>query len=685
MQRAICTSILALVAAASASQVTPVQKVLDMMAKLVEKGKAAMEEEKTGFDTYVKFCESATVEKGRRIAEAAERIEGLSASIDKAASDADQLTREIAEADAVIDASTAEKANATEVRKTEAADYAVLLKDYMDSIVAIGKAMAVLKQQGSSLPQAGAFVQLSKQIAHGKKISPTEASAFLDAFLRGRTGDEQPAKVPGSLLAESSFQPEEAGYDFSSDGVIGMLEKIEDQFKDEKMSLMKDELEKKNAYSTLVAGLDAENSHASRGKDRKTQERASILEQKAQDEAELEDVTASKKEDSKYKQDLEIDWKHKTTQFNSRQKLRKEELQAICQAIDIISGESVSGSAGKHLPSLLQAKRASALAFTGSERNNLRSPNVEKVVKLLQGKAQSLQSVELASLASRVKASPFAAVADMIKDLIAKKQAQGSAETTKQAWCEGELSGNNATRTGKTDELEGLQAGVDKLQATIQQIGDEVVDLKQQVSEMRTEMSEATSIRQKEKNENVATIADAKAAQAAVAQALSVLNEFYAKAGQATALVQASSVQPVPVAFSSKPYTGMGSESGGVIGMIEVIQSDFARLQTETTAAEQAAAKEYETFMSDSKLDVAGKEKDVEHKTAQAESLAQKVNTMKLDLANVQKELDAANQAFEVLKPQCADATASYEEQKAKREEEMKTLQQALDALNAVR
>ena len=33
------------------------------------------------------------------------------------------------------------------------------------------------------------------------------------------------------------------------------------------------------------------------------------------------------------------------------------------------------------------------------------------------------------------------------------------------------------------------------------------------------------------------------------------------------------------------PYTGMGAESGGVVGMLEVIQSDFERLETETEAA----------------------------------------------------------------------------------------------------
>ena len=35
-----------------------------------------------------------------------------------------------------------------------------------------------------------------------------------------------------------------------------------------------------------------------------------------------------------------------------------------------------------------------------------------------------------------------------------------------------------------------------------------------------------------------------------------------------------------------KAYTGMGGESGGVVGMLEVIESDFARLESDTKAAE---------------------------------------------------------------------------------------------------
>jgi len=273
----------------------------------------------------------------------------------------------------------------------------------------------------------------------------------------------------------------------------------------------------------------------------------------------------------------------------------------------------------------------------------------------------------------------------LIKDLIAKKQAQGAKESSKQQYCETEMSANKKTREEKTDEVEDLQAAADKINATIASLGEEVATLNTDITDMKKAVRQATAVRTKEKANNTAAIADAKAAQAAVAQAISVLQEFYAKAGQATALVQEGHQQPIPEAMDSKPYQGMGAESGGVLGMMEVIQSDFARLETETTSAESAAAAEYEEFMDDSNIDIASKEKDVEGKQDRIEREQQKLFEKSSDLKAVEAELDAAMKTFEELKPQCADAEASYEEQKKLREEEMATLQQALDALNAAR
>ena len=107
-------------------------------------------------------------------------------------------------------------------------------------------------------------------------------------------------------------------------------------------------------------------------------------------------------------------------------------------------------------------------------------------------------------------------------------------------------------------------------------------------------------------------IEDAKVAQVAVAKALTVLQEFYAGAATATALTQQDPASDAPATFS-KPYTGMGGSNTGVIGMLEVIQGDFARLESETTTSESAADEEYTRFTDDSSQDKAVKNTDLDN------------------------------------------------------------------------
>merc|ERR1712137_77289 len=153
----------------------------------------------------------------------------------------------------------------------------------------------------------------------------------------------------------------------------------------------------------------------------------------------------------------------------------------------------------------------------------------------------------------------------------------------------------------------------------------------------------------------------------------------YAKAGEATALVQQQKKEPE---IFDEPYKGMGGESGGVIGMLEVIESDFARLEAETKAAEEQAQKEYDEFMTDSEVDKTKKSTDIEHKTAKKQDEEQALTTKKSDLEGTQKELDAALAYFDKLKPSCVDAGVSYEDRVARRKEEIESLQEALKILN---
>merc|ERR1719287_343111 len=191
-------------------------------------------------------------------------------------------------------------------------------------------------------------------------------------------------------------------------------------------------------------------------------------------------------------------------------------------------------------------------------------------------------------------------------------------------------------------------------------------------------MAKATKLREEEKATNAEAVEDSQEAQTAVAQALTVLKEFYAKAADATAFLQ----QPEAPAIFDSAYKGMQSENGGVVGMLEVIESDFARLESDTKASEATAQKEYDGFMTDSKVDKSEKSTDIEHKTAKKQDESQALTTKNRDLEGTQKELDAALAYFDKLKPSCVDSGVSYEDRVARRKEEIESLQEALKILN---
>merc|ERR1719437_159598 len=238
--------------------------------------------------------------------------------------------------------------------------------------------------------------------------------------------------------------------------------------------------------------------------------------------------------------------------------------------------------------------------------------------------------------------NPFAKVITMIEDLLEKLKAQAAAEAEHKAWCDEQLKENKHKRDAKTAAVEKLTAEIAKLAGEIADMGAQIDVLIQEQAELTKAMAEATEIRQKEKAENLDTIADAKAGSAAVASALSILQEFYSS--------QASFLQRGKQVPEMAAYKVMSGNAGGVIGMLEVIQTDFMRLEADTKAAEAQAAKEYATFMAESEATKKKKhEEEVQTKLDKDQAEFDK-GELEKDLAAEQAQLDAANQYSEATK-----------------------------------
>ncbi|CAK0849254.1 unnamed protein product [Prorocentrum cordatum] len=654
-------------AGAGEQQVTPVQKVITLMEGMMEQGTKEKKAEQVQFAAYKQFCEDTTSLKQKAIAEANDKIEVLKADIEKYLSDAEQLKKEIEGHDADISAWDGDMAAASKVRQLEKADYETLHTDYSESVGALQRAIEVLKKQAYNRPQA-AFVQLAD--LNGLSLIPPEAKRAIAVFLQ-----QDPDAAAEGLEVSA---PEAYGYEFQSKGVIDMLEKLLDKFIAERTTLEKTETKTQQEFEMLMQDLESSTAQSKQDREEKAELKAKALQAKADAEGDLTDTTTTRDADQQYLTDLVATCEQKATDFESRQTLRAEELVAVQKAIDIISTDAVSGNAEKHLAATDEEKAAYGPAFAAL-RSATSSEFQEQAARYLRQQAGRIGSRVLSTLAARVEADPFKKVKKMIKDLITRLMEEANEEAEHKGWCDTELSTNEQTRKTKTQAVETLHAEIDQLQTSTAKLTEEIAEHTKAVAELQKAMAEATELRKTEKEKNEETIKDAQEAQTAVAQALTVLKEFYARAAEATAFVQQ---QPEPPPIFEKAYTGMGGESGGVVSMLEVIESDFARLEGDTAAAEQAAQQEYETFITDSKVDLMGQQKDVEHKTAKVKSEKKALVVKAADLEGTQKELDAALLYFDKLKPSCIDAGTSYEGRVARREEEIESLQTALRILN---
>merc|ERR1719262_473429 len=242
--------------AGSSAQVTPVQKVIDLMEGMLEKGKKEKHDEQVQFAAYKQFCDDTSVEKKRAIAEANERIDVLKADIQKYTADAARLTKEIAELDEDISIWNGDIKAATNVREIEKADYDATHKDYSESVDALQRAIAVLKKQSHDRKQAS-LIQLKEL-----NLIPAEAKKAIDLFLM---------QDPEGLAVSA---PEANAYEFQSSGVIEMLEKLLDKFIDERTTLEKEEMNSKHAYDMLMQDLNAQIAQAEKDRDEKSESKA---------------------------------------------------------------------------------------------------------------------------------------------------------------------------------------------------------------------------------------------------------------------------------------------------------------------------------------------------------------------------------------------------------------------------
>merc|ERR1719382_498506 len=347
---------------------------------------------------------------------------------------------------------------------------------------------------------------------------------------------------------------------------------------------------------------------------------------------------------------------------------RAEELKAIADAKNLLT--SKTGGAESQTYSLLQLRSRADLA------------NAE-VVTMVKKLAQKHHSAALAQLASRISAvmrlgsaggdDPFAKVKGLISEMISKLEAEADAEAEEKAWCDEQIA--------KTEEKKNdLESDIARLTAKIDVATSKSADLKAQVEELAAELAalaklqaEMDATRQEEHAAFVQAKADLELGLEGVRGALTVLREYY---GGAAAFVQ----QPRP----EMPELHTKAEGAGnsIIGILEVVESDFARNLAQSTTEEDDSEAQYQKVTQENKVTKTMKEQDSKYKTQEFTGLDKNIAAMSADRETANTELDAVMDYYGKVKDRCIAKPETYEQRKARREAEINGLKQALSILN---
>jgi len=690
MQPILLLAVLAVAApAASAADagVNPLSQVHALLGSLSAKVVKEGEAEEKAYKEFVQWCSDAAANKKFEIKTATSKKEKLEALIGKSAGDAEASRAKIEDLAASLSTDEAELKSATEVREKENTDFGANEAELMDVVDTLGRAITMLEREMAKHPAAFAQMDISTVDGLLKSLNAVVDAAAFPAADKQKLLSLVQSQQGGGADDGDFGAPAAAAYKQRSASIVDVLEDMKEKAEEQLGNLRKAETNARHNYEMLRQSL--EDQTAADTKDMAEEKAAKAGSEEAKATAES-DLAATTKDLADAKAALETangDCMQASADHQATVKARSEELAAIAEAKQILQN-STAGAASQSYSLLQKGRSHSGLQL--ETRADLANAEVVTLVRQL---AKRHHSQALAQLASRIAAvmqfgsatgeEPFAKVKALISELISRLEAEADSEATEKAYCDEQMA--------KTEQKKGeLDYDISKLTAKIDQTVAKSAGLKSEVQELQAELmalAKQTAEMDKIRQEGHAAYAKAKedleAGLEGVRRALTVLRSYYGSGAAASAMLQGGSdvdswMQQPSGPESHAKATGAGS---GIIGLLEVVESDFAKSLAREEAQEDDAQAEYEKMTQANKISKTLKEQDVKYLTKEFKGLDKELAEITGDRETTDAELSAVVEYYASIKERCIAKPSTYEERKARREAEIAGLKEALSIL----
>lgn len=660
-----CAVSLALVLAAvvtpvaRAEEASPIAKVLEMLgdlqAKIIKEGEVGQKE----YAEYAEWCEDKSKDLHYEIKTGKSQVAELKATIEEESATIEELTTKIEELSSKSATAEADLKAATGLREKEAADFSAEEKDLMEVLSALKRAIGILEEE---MGKSGASMLQFKGSSNVVRALDALVSA---SVLNSADGARLTALVQSSAQADDEDDgagaPAAAVYEGHSGGIIETLEGLKDKADDQLASARKAETTALHNYELLKQSLEDEIKVASSEMDEAKTNMAASKEKKGVAEGDLDVTSKDLAEDVKALASTHSLCMTTAEDFEAAVKSRAEELDALAAAKKVIkekTGGAEELSYGLDQVSFFQASAGASRPVA--------------VVRFMLELARKKNSKSLAQLAHRISATirsktshgqdPFGKVKGLITDMIARLEEEGEADASHKAYCDKETSETTAKKEDKTAEVEKLSTAIDEASSRIAVLEEEVGTLMKELATIAKGQAEYDTWFKETEDTFKTNKADMESGIEGVQLALKVLREYYAK--------------------SDKAHTAAEGAGSGIIGLLEVAESDFTKGLAEFEANYASQKSAYEATTKENELTTTAKNQDLKYKSQEITNLKKTLKETTDDRSGVQTELDAINEYLAKINEQCIEKAEPYEETKQRRADEIAGLKEALSILS---
>jgi len=665
---------------AAALQLNPITRVAELLDNLAKKVDSDEKKEQDLYDGFKCWCMKVIDGKGASIVTNEQRIAELNAYIDDLSSGRVELTSE--RGDLEKETKDLESAISEEetMRASEKKDFDAAKDEMTKAIAALESAVSTMAD-GTSSSTARSLVGIKTKLKKAVRVG--------SGFLAKRDVQELMKALDEQEPDYEKLNTNKNGkYEHASGEIQDILGEMLNTFKDNLAEAEKAEAKAKADSETLLAAKNTQLDDANQASLDQKVEMGARAAAKAEAQTESDELTGQNERDKGFIADAKTTCAAKASAWEERKRVRAGEKAAIAQTIATLRSDDARDLFKKSFSSQGKLLQTSVVHKPVHHR-------LQRGLKMMRKTAIKAGNMRLLTRVQNVEAkvakqpsekSPFEAIVKQVDEEIASLLQEEADDLREKEDCQKQ-------RQEKTAEVEMRAKAIDTNTARIARFHNYIADAERRVEEIIAEIKaleeqkkDAEAQRVKEKAEFEQALEDDTKALEVVNNAKKVLEDFYARESLALGFVQVAAhtsapgeaPTPPPSTWDEGGYKGAAGESGGVVGLMEMIAADIGKDIQKADAEEAEAVTAYEKLVADIDADILSLQTTkggLEDAIAEDEG---RVTDQKETRTTNQETMKATLDAMKAIAKSCDFMMANFDLRIQNRQEEM-------DGLNAAK